>query len=63
MSGEDVYYCGDSNVDMETGRNAGVKTIGVTWGFRDRDELEAYDPWLIAGNPGQIFDAVAGSSK
>ena len=63
VSCEDVYYCGDSNVDMETGRNAGVKTIGVTWGFRDRDELEAYDPWLIAGNPGQIFDTVAGSSK
>ena len=45
---KDTVYIGDSGVDMETGRNAGVDTIGVVWGFRPREELEAYRPQLIA---------------
>lgn len=63
FSREEVIYCGDSNVDMETGRNAEVRTIGVTWGFRDRDELSAYDPWLIVDDPCQICQAVDEESK
>ena len=54
----DVVYCGDSDVDMQTGINAGVRTIGVTWGFRSREELESYSPWLIADNAEDICNAV-----
>lgn len=43
-----TVYIGDSSVDMETGRNARVTTIGVSWGFRPRTELEAYHPDFIA---------------
>ena len=32
-------YVGDTDTDMKTGKNAGVFTVGVTWGFRDRKEL------------------------
>ena len=38
---ETCIYIGDSDVDILTARNAGVPCISVTWGFRDRDELEA----------------------
>mgnify|MGYP003466812298 FL=1 len=55
---ESVAYCGDSDVDMQTGANAGVRTIGVTWGFRTRDELSAYDPWLLAENAEEIASAL-----
>ena len=48
VSREDVAYIGDSCVDMETGKNAGVTTIGASWGFRPRTELEAYNPDFIA---------------
>lgn len=34
-----TIYIGDSGVDMQTAHNAGVESIGVTWGFRDEDEL------------------------
>ena len=35
----DVIYIGDSGVDMETARRAGVESVGVTWGFRNEAEL------------------------
>lgn len=58
ISKEEVLYCGDSDVDMQTGINAGVKTIGVTWGFRSREELASYNPWMLVDKAEQIADAV-----
>ena len=55
---EDVYYCGDSDVDMQTGINAGVKTIAVTWGFRSKELLERYSPWLICEEASEISRAL-----
>ena len=55
---EEVVYCGDSDVDMQTGNNAGVRTIGVTWGFRSREELLANNPWLLADKVEDILSAV-----
>ena len=55
---DEVVYCGDSDVDMMTGKNAGVRTIGVTWGFRTREELLAHDPWLLAEPPADIANAI-----
>ena len=33
-------YVGDSEVDIETAKNAGAECVSVLWGFRDRDVLE-----------------------
>jgi phosphoglycolate phosphatase len=60
ISKDEVVYCGDSDVDMLTGINAGVKTIGVTWGFRTREELEAYSPWALIDKPQDIIDIIYG---
>ena len=35
-----TLYVGDSEVDIETARNAGVACASVTWGFRDPDTLK-----------------------
>ena len=56
---DEVIYCGDSDVDMQTGINAGVRTVGVTWGFRSREELAAYSPCLLADNPEEIHNFIA----
>ncbi len=34
-----ILYVGDSGVDMLTASAAGVDSVGVTWGFRCREEL------------------------
>ncbi len=39
VSKEDVWYIGDSDVDIILGRNAGVDAIGVEWGLRGKKEL------------------------
>ena len=43
----EVLYVGDSGVDMQTGINAGVDTVGVSWGFRSRSELESFRPLAV----------------
>ena len=43
---------------MKTGINAGAVTVGVTWGFRDREELEAFSPAYIADHPGDVVQIV-----
>lgn len=35
----DCIYCGDTAVDIQTGKNAGIFTVGVSWGFRGETEL------------------------
>ncbi|MGN0188770.1 MAG: HAD family hydrolase [Candidatus Cryptobacteroides sp.] len=51
----EVAYIGDSDVDMMTGANAEVRTIGVTWGFRSREELLAHNPWGTVDTPQELL--------
>ena len=53
---EKCLYFGDTNTDMKTGIAAGMDTIGVTWGFRDRKELEAFHPKYIMDSPWEIIN-------
>ena len=36
----DAVFIGDSEVDLQTAKNAGMDVVSVTWGFRDRALLE-----------------------
>ena len=37
---ETTLYVGDSEVDIQTAKNAGVECLCVTWGFRDKAYLQ-----------------------
>ena len=54
MEKEEVIYIGDSGVDMQTALNAGVQSIGVTWGFRPREELMQHSPTYIVEKAEEI---------
>lgn len=46
---------GDSEIDIQTGKNAGVKTIAVTYGLSDRSELERARPDYILNRPSELI--------
>lgn len=51
-------YVGDSGVDMLTAKNAGIDACGVLWGFRERAELEAFDPAHIVSNIDELHKII-----
>lgn len=51
-----VLYVGDSGVDMDTARRAGVISIGVTWGFRPEKELRSHFADNIVSDTQQILE-------
>ena len=57
-SPDEVVYVGDSEVDVETSRNAGVKCVAVTWGFRDKCVLESLSPEYIIDKPSQLMELI-----
>ena len=53
-----AVYVGDSEVDVETARNSGLKSIGVTWGFRGRKILEQEGADYIIDNPEELLNII-----
>ena len=51
---DECLYFGDTNTDMLTARNAGVISVGVTWGFRPRAELEEYGADILIDSAKEI---------
>lgn len=58
LSKNDCYFIGDSNVDIQTGYQAEMDTIGVCWGFRGREELAKEGATYIVDVPHQIKEIV-----
>lgn len=52
----ECLYCGDTNTDMDTGKAAGMYTIGVTWGFRSKQELIEHHADRIVDTPKEILE-------
>lgn len=55
---DEAIYVGDSEVDVMTANNSGLDCIGVTWGFRDRNELVENGAKYIVDAPSEILDIV-----
>ncbi|MGN1316039.1 MAG: HAD family hydrolase [Acutalibacteraceae bacterium] len=55
---ESTIYIGDSEVDIETAKNAGLPCVSVTWGFRDKEVLENLCPEYIVDSPKDILNII-----
>ena len=55
---EEIYFVGDTMVDMQTAVNANMIGIGVLWGFRDEDELTSNGATFVVEHPLDILDIV-----
>ncbi|MCR5419641.1 MAG: HAD family hydrolase [Lachnospiraceae bacterium] len=55
---KDAVYVGDSQVDLQTGRNAGMDVIAVTWGFRSRDFLIKNGAKVLADDPLDLLELI-----
>ena len=49
-----AVYVGDSDVDLQTARNAGLPCISVLWGFRDKDFLLANGATTLITTPQEL---------
>lgn len=54
VSPEECVYIGDSEVDVETARSAGMDCISVTWGFRTTEELRSAGAECFAEDPEEL---------
>lgn len=51
-----VFMVGDTEMDILAAKRAGVKSVAVTWGFRDENFLKKYEPDYIARNSKELKD-------
>ena len=52
---DEAVYVGDSDVDIQTARNAGLPCISVLWGFRDRDFLLQHGAATLISQPSELL--------
>lgn len=51
LTEQECLYIGDSDVDMQTGKAAKMRTVGVTWGFRSREVLREHGADVLVESP------------
>lgn len=52
----EALYIGDTATDVQTGKAAGLFTVGVLWGFRTKDELEKAGADAVVAHPEEIVN-------
>ncbi len=55
---EACVFVGDTHVDMKTANAVGALAVGVLWGFRDREELEAAGANHVIAKPEELLTLV-----
>lgn len=63
VNANEVLYIGDTDVDMQTGKNLGAYTVGVLWGFRDAKELNANGADELVSHPAEILHIIERINK
>lgn len=55
---EEVLYIGDTEVDETFARGVGADCVLVTWGYRERQQLEGLKAVAVIDTPAQILDFI-----
>lgn len=55
---DNTIYVGDSDVDIQTAKNSHLKSVGVTWGFRDKKILEKEGADFIINTPLELLEII-----
>lgn len=58
LPAEDCVLVGDSTIDLETARNAGIGSIAVSWGYHDRAPLEEAKPDILVDDISGLLAAL-----
>lgn len=53
-----TVYIGDSEVDIQTAKNAGVECISVTWGFKDKAFLVENGAAVLVETPKELLSVL-----
>lgn len=56
VKSDECFYVGDTATDMQTGKAAGMFTVGALWGFRTREELLENKADELAEVPKELLD-------
>lgn len=56
IKGEEMLYLGDTAVDMNTAKGAGMVPVGVLWGFREKEELEQSGARHLISHPLELLE-------
>lgn len=54
----ETLHVGDSAVDVLAARSAGIRSVGVTWGFRPKEELAAAGADAIIDRPLELLKMI-----
>lgn len=60
---DECIFIGDTYVDITTGKNARMKTIGVLWGFRDEEELQSAGADFLVSDTKEIYNIISALNK
>ena len=53
---EETAFIGDSDVDIYTGQNAGMQTVGCAWGYRGRENLVQAGADRVIDHASELLD-------
>lgn len=53
---QNIYYIGDTTGDIKEGKQAGIKTVGVTWGWHSKAKMAESNPDYLFDHPQDLLN-------